>query len=139
MMKRLSSIGSGGLFNVKLKGKGCVAILSDGKPRILMFKTLLGRGSGQSFQIKLDPRKDQPSKKKYQRKTVAAVEFAWLVEEYGNGELRLTVEQNIIIPNIPDSKIAELRNVPLVVVLIFSLSICFSDSSLFPFCLRKVI
>ncbi|KAL2634637.1 hypothetical protein R1flu_006116 [Riccia fluitans] len=42
-------------------------------------------------------------------------EFARLADEYGNGELRLTVEQNIIIPNIPDSKIAELLNEPLVV------------------------
>jgi len=32
-------------------------------------------------------------------------ELARLADEYGTGELRLTVEQNIIIPNIPNSRI----------------------------------
>lgn len=32
-------------------------------------------------------------------------EFARLAEVYGNGEIRLTVEQNILIPNIPDSRL----------------------------------
>ena len=32
-------------------------------------------------------------------------EFARLAEVYGNGEIRLTVEQNVIIPNIPDSRL----------------------------------
>ncbi len=32
-------------------------------------------------------------------------EIARLAEVYGNGEIRLTVEQNIIIPNIPDSRL----------------------------------
>ncbi|MGB7085530.1 MAG: ferredoxin--nitrite reductase [Phormidesmis sp.] len=32
-------------------------------------------------------------------------EFARLAEVYGNGEIRLTVEQNLIIPNIPDSRL----------------------------------
>ncbi|MEA5507362.1 ferredoxin--nitrite reductase [Halotia wernerae UHCC 0503] len=33
-------------------------------------------------------------------------EIASLAEVYGNGEIRLTVEQNIIIPHIPDSRLA---------------------------------
>ncbi|MDF5723385.1 MAG: ferredoxin--nitrite reductase [Rhizonema sp. PD37] len=33
-------------------------------------------------------------------------ELARLAEVYGSSEIRLTVEQNIIIPNIPDSKLA---------------------------------
>ncbi|KAG9152103.1 hypothetical protein Leryth_017660 [Lithospermum erythrorhizon] len=40
-------------------------------------------------------------------------ELARLAEEYGSGELRLTVEQNIIIPNIENSKIEELLKEPL--------------------------
>ncbi len=32
-------------------------------------------------------------------------EFARLAEVYGSGEIRLTVEQNVIIPNIPDSRL----------------------------------
>ncbi|MEO1619885.1 MAG: ferredoxin--nitrite reductase [Cyanobacteria bacterium J06632_3] len=32
-------------------------------------------------------------------------EFARIAEVYGNGEIRLTVEQNVIIPNIPDSRL----------------------------------
>jgi ferredoxin-nitrite reductase len=32
-------------------------------------------------------------------------ELARLAEVYGSGELRLTVEQNVIIPNIPDSRL----------------------------------
>jgi ferredoxin-nitrite reductase len=32
-------------------------------------------------------------------------EVARLAEVYGNGEIRLTVEQNLIIPNIPDSRL----------------------------------
>lgn len=32
-------------------------------------------------------------------------EIARLAEVYGNGEIRLTVEQNILIPNIPDSRL----------------------------------
>ncbi|MEL6159961.1 MAG: ferredoxin--nitrite reductase [Cyanobacteria bacterium J06623_5] len=40
-------------------------------------------------------------------------EFARLAEVYGNGEIRLTVEQNVIIPNIPDSRLeAFLQEVP---------------------------
>jgi ferredoxin-nitrite reductase len=35
-----------------------------------------------------------------------------LAENYGNGQLRLTVGQNIIIPNVPDSKIGELTSEP---------------------------
>jgi len=33
------------------------------------------------------------------------LEFARLAEVYGNGEIRLTVEQNVLIPNIPDSRL----------------------------------
>ncbi|MEL6764888.1 MAG: ferredoxin--nitrite reductase, partial [Cyanobacteria bacterium J06607_6] len=33
-------------------------------------------------------------------------EFARLAEVYGNGEIRLTVEQNVIIPNVPDSRLS---------------------------------
>ncbi|MEO1068369.1 MAG: ferredoxin--nitrite reductase [Cyanobacteria bacterium J06638_6] len=32
-------------------------------------------------------------------------DLARLAEVYGNGELRLTVEQNVIIPNVPDSRL----------------------------------
>ena len=32
-------------------------------------------------------------------------EFARLAEVYGNGEIRLTVEQNVLIPNVPDSRL----------------------------------
>ncbi len=32
-------------------------------------------------------------------------DLARLAEVYGNGEIRLTVEQNVIIPNIPDSRL----------------------------------
>lgn len=40
-------------------------------------------------------------------------EFARAADEYGSGELRLTVEQNIIIPNIPDARVAALLTDPL--------------------------
>ncbi|KAL2944163.1 Ferredoxin--nitrite reductase chloroplastic, partial [Bienertia sinuspersici] len=40
-------------------------------------------------------------------------ELARISDEYGSGELRLTVEQNIIIPNIENSKIESLLNEPL--------------------------
>ncbi|MEM6598589.1 MAG: ferredoxin--nitrite reductase [Cyanobacteria bacterium P01_C01_bin.69] len=33
------------------------------------------------------------------------MEFARLAEVYGNGEIRLTVEQNVLIPNVPDSRL----------------------------------
>ncbi|XP_077213705.1 nitrite reductase 1 [Tasmannia lanceolata] len=36
------------------------------------------------------------------------VELARLADEYGSGELRLTVEQNIIIPNVKDSRVESL-------------------------------
>ena len=83
MMKRVASMLSGGLFNVKLSGTGIVAITSHYDPLILKvsaasgpvftdpnatvawsggltpevatdisFKTLLGRGSGESIQLK---------------------------------------------------------------------------------------
>jgi len=90
MMKKLSSIVSGGLFNVKLQGQGFVAILSHGMPLTLMvapgyppvftdpqatvawsgdlvpdfrsdvgLKTLIGRGSGETFQMKFDGSRGQ--------------------------------------------------------------------------------
>jgi uncharacterized protein (AIM24 family) len=90
MMKKLSSIMSGGLYNVKLQGHGFVAILSHGQPLTLMvspgfppvftdpqatvawsgdltpdfksdvgLKTLLGRSSGETFQMKFDASRGQ--------------------------------------------------------------------------------
>lgn len=40
-------------------------------------------------------------------------ELARLADEYGTGELRLNVEQNIIIPNVENSKLENLLNEPL--------------------------
>ncbi|KAF5751209.1 ferredoxin--nitrite reductase chloroplastic [Tripterygium wilfordii] len=40
-------------------------------------------------------------------------ELARLADVYGSGELRLTVEQNIIIPNVENSKLEALLNEPL--------------------------
>jgi ferredoxin-nitrite reductase len=40
-------------------------------------------------------------------------EFARLAEEYGSSEIRLTVEQNLIVPNIPDSKLDAFLQEPL--------------------------
>lgn len=40
-------------------------------------------------------------------------ELARLAEVYGNGEIRLTVEQNVIIPNIPDSRLEAFLQEPL--------------------------
>ncbi|MEL7141249.1 MAG: ferredoxin--nitrite reductase [Cyanobacteria bacterium J06643_4] len=40
------------------------------------------------------------------------LEFARLAEVYGNGEIRLTVEQNVIIPNIPDSRLSAFLQEP---------------------------
>ncbi|CAI5463552.1 unnamed protein product [Closterium sp. Yama58-4] len=42
-------------------------------------------------------------------------ELARLAEEYGSGEVRLTVEQNVIIPNVPEGRVAELLKEPLLV------------------------
>lgn len=41
------------------------------------------------------------------------LELARLAEVYGNGEIRLTVEQNIILPNIPDSRLSAFLKEPL--------------------------
>ncbi|MEN9279121.1 MAG: hypothetical protein Q6K92_12020, partial [Thermostichus sp. DG_1_5_bins_95] len=41
------------------------------------------------------------------------MELAHLAEVYGSGELRLTVEQNVLIPNVPDSRLAPLLKEPL--------------------------
>jgi ferredoxin-nitrite reductase len=41
------------------------------------------------------------------------LDLARLAEVYGDGELRLTVEQNVIIPNIPDSRLDALLKEPL--------------------------
>jgi ferredoxin-nitrite reductase len=40
------------------------------------------------------------------------LQVADLAENYGSGQLRLTVGQNVIIPNVPDSKIGELTEEP---------------------------
>lgn len=40
-------------------------------------------------------------------------ELARLAEVYGNGEIRLTVEQNLIIPNIPDTRLDAFLEEPL--------------------------
>lgn len=40
-------------------------------------------------------------------------EIARLAEVYGNGEIRLTVEQNLIIPNIPNSRLEAFLQEPL--------------------------
>eukprot|EP00216_Chloropicon_sp_CCMP2111_P000674 CAMPEP_0198239056 /NCGR_PEP_ID=MMETSP1446-20131203/4574_1 /TAXON_ID=1461542 ORGANISM="Unidentified sp, Strain CCMP2111" /NCGR_SAMPLE_ID=MMETSP1446 /ASSEMBLY_ACC=CAM_ASM_001112 /LENGTH=624 /DNA_ID=CAMNT_0043921599 /DNA_START=290 /DNA_END=2161 /DNA_ORIENTATION=- len=40
-------------------------------------------------------------------------EMARLADEYGSGEIRLTVEQNYILPNIPDDKVDALLKEPL--------------------------
>ncbi len=40
-------------------------------------------------------------------------DLARIAEVYGSGEIRLTVEQNLIIPNVPDSRIAPLLKEPL--------------------------
>ncbi|GAB2272338.1 Ferredoxin--nitrite reductase, chloroplastic [Dionaea muscipula] len=40
-------------------------------------------------------------------------ELARLADEYGSGELRLTVEQNIILPNVDNSRVEALLNEPL--------------------------
>ncbi|WZN63984.1 ferredoxin--nitrite reductase [Chloropicon roscoffensis] len=40
-------------------------------------------------------------------------EVARIAEEYGSGEVRLTVEQNYIIPNVPDAKVDSLLAEPL--------------------------
>ena len=42
-------------------------------------------------------------------------ELARLADEYGSGELRLTVEQNIIIPNVDNSKLDALLKEPLLI------------------------
>ena len=40
-------------------------------------------------------------------------ELARLAEVYGSGELRLTVEQNVILPNVPDSRLEALLQEPI--------------------------
>jgi ferredoxin-nitrite reductase len=40
-------------------------------------------------------------------------DLARLAEVYGNGELRLTVEQNVILPNVPDARLPVLLEEPL--------------------------
>jgi ferredoxin-nitrite reductase len=41
-------------------------------------------------------------------------ELARMAEVYGSGEIRLTVEQNLIIPNIPDTRLDAFLNEPLI-------------------------
>lgn len=40
-------------------------------------------------------------------------DLARIAEVYGNGEIRLTVEQNIIIPNVPDTRLDAFQREPL--------------------------
>jgi ferredoxin-nitrite reductase len=40
-------------------------------------------------------------------------DLARLAEVYGSGEIRLTVEQNVIIPNVPDSRLAPMLKEPI--------------------------
>lgn len=40
-------------------------------------------------------------------------DLARISEVYGSGEVRLTVEQNVIVPNVPDSRLAPLLKEPL--------------------------
>jgi len=40
-------------------------------------------------------------------------ELARIADEYGNGELRITVEQNLILPNVPTAKVEKLMQEPL--------------------------
>ncbi|MBE9096948.1 ferredoxin--nitrite reductase [Tychonema sp. LEGE 07203] len=40
-------------------------------------------------------------------------DFARIAEVYGSGELRLTVEENVIVPNVPESRIESLLKEPL--------------------------
>ena len=41
------------------------------------------------------------------------IEFARLARRYGNSELRLTVQQNVLIPNVPTGRLDALLNEPL--------------------------
>lgn len=41
------------------------------------------------------------------------LELARIADEYGNGEIRITVEQNLILPNVPTEKIDQLMKEPL--------------------------
>ena len=43
----------------------------------------------------------------------ALAEFGRLAARYGSGEVRLTVQQNVLIPNVPDSRLDELLAEPL--------------------------
>jgi ferredoxin-nitrite reductase len=45
------------------------------------------------------------------------MELARLAERYGTGDLRLTPDQNVIIPHVPDTKIGNLTTEPLLKVL----------------------
>lgn len=45
--------------------------------------------------------------------TTQLFEVARLADEYGTGDIRLTQEQNLIIPNVPDAKIGDLTAEPL--------------------------
>jgi ferredoxin-nitrite reductase len=41
------------------------------------------------------------------------LQLARLAEDYGNGEIRITISQNVIIPNVPDKRIGDLTAEPL--------------------------
>lgn len=40
-------------------------------------------------------------------------ELARIADQYGNGEIRITVEQNLILPNVPTEKVEKLMKEPL--------------------------
>ena len=40
-------------------------------------------------------------------------ELARLAEAYGSGDIRVTTSQNVIVPNVPDAKLADLGREPL--------------------------
>ncbi len=41
------------------------------------------------------------------------LQLADLAEKYGNGEIRLTIDQNVIIPNVPEDKVGAIAQEPL--------------------------
>ena len=47
----------------------------------------------------------------------STVRFPTLASGYGTGEVRLTTDQNVIIPNVPDAKLGNLTAEPLLKVL----------------------
>ncbi|MGH7888556.1 MAG: ferredoxin--nitrite reductase, partial [Candidatus Binatia bacterium] len=44
--------------------------------------------------------------------TEQMLQLAEIAENYGNGQIRITVGQNLIIPNVPDKLLGELTSEP---------------------------